>query len=119
MPSKPPRLLACGCIMPAGQQCQHQIAHEAKRRAAYDRQRGPASRRGYDAAWQNTRKAKLAMNPICEHSGCNRSAVDVHHELSVRTHPHLRLVMSNLTALCKSHHSSITAKTQGFARQQR
>lgn len=119
MPTKAPKLLGCGCIVPAGQKCRHQIEREAKRRAAYDKQRGPASRRGYDSAWQAVRLAKLAMNPLCEHPGCMARAVDVHHELSVRTHPHLRLSLSNLTALCKSHHSSITAKTQGFAKPQR
>lgn len=117
MPTPSPRLCgSCGKVVPGGSACPCQVERQAKRRADFDRKRGSSNSRGYDAAWRAVRAAKLAMNPICEHPGCMRCSVDVHHEQSVRTHPHLRLVIGNLTALCHSHHSTITARTQGFAK---
>jgi 5-methylcytosine-specific restriction endonuclease McrA len=98
--------------VPAGQPCPCQAAE----RADWDRRRGTASQRGYDAGWRKLRARFLAANPQCEHPGCRSAANEVDHIQSVRLRPDLRLEWSNLRALCKPHHSQRTAREQGFAR---
>ena len=71
---------------------------------SYDRDRGSASRRGYDAAWQKARARKLAKDPLCECDRCKakdrvRAANVVHHIKPVKKHPELRLVWSNLMSM--------------------
>jgi 5-methylcytosine-specific restriction endonuclease McrA len=49
---------------------------------------------------------------ICQHclaADIVTPAVDVHHVLKVSTHPHLRLILTNLISLCKRCHSALTA----------
>ncbi|MDH4993308.1 HNH endonuclease [Aquamicrobium lusatiense] len=109
----PPRVCACGVeVVPYGQQCSCAI----ERKAASDRARPSASRRGYDRAWQKLRKSFLLAFPTCSTDGCGKPATDVDHIQSIREAPHLRLKWSNLRAFCHSCHSRHTARTQGFAR---
>lgn len=103
----------CGDLAPRGGLC------PACRRVAQrelDRGRPSAARRGYDVRWRATRARFLRDHLFCEHeAGCANLAVDVHHvdgegPLGPRGHD-----PTNLRALCKSHHSAITAR-EGFAR---
>ncbi|WP_432207954.1 HNH endonuclease [Ancylobacter polymorphus] len=55
----------------------------------------------------------LEEHPICD---CGAVAVEVHHVISVRERPDLRLDVANLQYLCRSCHSRITARTQAFGR---
>ena len=110
MPIRPPS------FRPAG----HQTA--AQRKADLDRNRGSASKRGYDRDWQRLRRAYLAQNPLCvdcQAEGRTTAAEVVDHIAAVADRPDLRLTWSNLRGLCKSHHDSRTARDQGLARGKR
>ena len=62
--------------------------------------------------WIRLRNYKLSQTPFCER--CPKelltTATEVHHKNEVKTHPELRLDFDNLESLCKSCHSSHTAK---------
>lgn len=68
-----------------------------------------ASERGYDRKW-----AALQAEVIREHYACQRCnqrpAQMVHHLIPVRKNPKLRLVKSNLQALCYQCHEQITKR---------
>jgi 5-methylcytosine-specific restriction protein A len=88
------------------------VAHERARKAQVDTKRGSAASRGYSGQWRTLRVRILAAHPTC--ALCAHPATDVHH-LIARSDGGLDDA-SNLVALCRAHHSSITASTQGFAR---
>jgi 5-methylcytosine-specific restriction protein A len=77
---------------------------------ANERMRGSAADRGYDTDWRRLRKAKLATDPICElRTRCiGMVATEVHHVISIRDRPDLRLEWSNLRSTCKPCHSALT-----------
>jgi 5-methylcytosine-specific restriction endonuclease McrA len=112
MPQLPPRICRCGHVVPPGARCNCQLLAAID----WENRRGSASYRGYDDEWRRLRARFLRQHLYCEHADCNRRAEEVHHKLSVREHPELRLIWSNLMALCRHHHSQVTARTQGFAR---
>jgi 5-methylcytosine-specific restriction protein A len=69
------------------------------------------SRRGYDAAWGNARRLKLATDPFCEAPGCDSVATEVDHVVSMArggTHD-----PTNLKSLCKPCHSRKTNAMDG------
>ena len=76
----------------------------------YDKERGSAGERGYDAVWAKLRKLKLRINPLCECTDCQngkiriRSANMVHHIKEIETHPGLRLDMNNLLSMKRECH---------------
>ena len=96
--------------------------------ALSDRQRCPAHRakdtrpsaaaRGYDGAWRLLRARFLRTHRICQHPGCPYMATEVHHVDGGGPLGWRGLDESNLQALCKEHHSLITAQMQpgGFFR---
>jgi 5-methylcytosine-specific restriction protein A len=93
----------------------------ARLRQRSDRRRGSPSKRGYDAAWQRLRKAKLAADPLCECDDCQRTgtlvpADVVDHIEPIDERPDLRLDWSNLRSMKKTHHDRETARTRGFGR---
>lgn len=65
--------------------------------------------------WRKLRRRVLAEEPYCQHPGCDRPATDVDHQQRIEDggDPWDR---SNLQSLCKSHHSSKTARETGFGR---
>lgn len=67
--------------------------------------RASTAQRGYDAAWQRVRLQVLREQPWCK---CGQKAKDVDHLKPIATHPHLRLVRSNLIARCHACHSRRT-----------
>ena len=78
----------------------------------FDALRGSSSERGYDAAWQAMRAAYLSGHPLCER--CYPSitvASEVHHKQGIAEAPELRLVESNLMALCHPCHVLIESMT--------
>jgi hypothetical protein len=58
--------------------------------------------------WKFTRRRVLFERPICEHPGCDRLAVDVHH---ANGHENF-FAMAGLQALCKKHHGKVTRAEQ-------
>ncbi len=90
--------------------------NDKERRAAHDRTRPNAAGRGYDARWQRFTADYLRAHPTCSVLGCMQFATEVHHIKRVRDRPDLRLEHSNVTGLCRYHHSQITAREDGFAR---
>lgn len=65
------------------------------------------------AAWRRCRALKLKFSPLCERCRRDGEAVKaehVHHIIDLADAWHLRLVMSNLEALCHSCHSRETLK---------
>lgn len=92
---------------------------ERQRKADIDKGRGTAAERGYDAAWRKLRAEFIAANPLCVDcldQGRVTPTEEVDHVVSIRQRPDLRLVWSNLRALCRTHHSGRTAREQGFNR---
>lgn len=89
---------------------------EQQRKREHDRTRPNANDRGYDAAWRKLRAVFIRAHPVCQHPGCTAASLDVDHIKSIAEAPELRLVWSNLRALCRPHHSARTARDQGFAR---
>jgi hypothetical protein len=69
----------------------------------------PSSKGSEDADWREFRDAYLKEFSICCWPGCGGRATEVHHIKSPRTHPHRRLLRSNVRGYCNAHHSSITA----------
>lgn len=114
MPSRPPRLCACGHLVPAGERCACQVKRAAAARARHDASRPSATARGYDADWRALRARFLAAHPRC--AVCDAPAAEVDHVETVAERPDLRLAWSNLRAMCRPCHSRRTAREQGFAR---
>jgi 5-methylcytosine-specific restriction protein A len=89
---------------------------ERARKAAIDRTRPSARRRGYDRLWAKVRAQHLAEFPLCSEPGCGDLATVADHIISIRQRPDLRLDRTNLRSFCKPHHDRHTARTQGFAK---
>lgn len=86
-----------------------------KHKGAYDRQRGTATERGYDARWRKLRKAFLANNPLCVYclkEDRTEPATQVDHKVAVRIGGAM-YDWNNLQALCDTHHSRKTATEDG------
>lgn len=106
MPSKPPKATRLNIATQS----------ERERKRIVDLKRPTADKRGYDPEWRRFRFEILRANPTCTHPGCRANATEVHHLRRVKDAPHLRLVRSNVQALCKPHHSAVTAKEDSFGR---
>lgn len=83
--------------------------HRKQETQEYDKQRGSAAQRGYDARWRRLRAMVLAEEPLCREcakQGRVVPATDVHHiDGDVRN-----LALENLEPLCHECHSRITVK---------
>jgi 5-methylcytosine-specific restriction protein A len=70
----------------------------------YDKLRGSAAARGYDAAWRALREVALRRDKYtcqyCYKRGVVKAAEDVHHLKPVTEYPELRLVLDNLLSAC-------------------
>lgn len=112
MPTMPPRHRPPGTLPPLPRE-----QAEARRKALYNQQRPTPKEQGYDADWRKLSRVFRQRHPTCWTPGCGHPSEQVDHILSIRDRPDLRLVWSNLRALCRSCHSRRTALDQGFARQ--
>ncbi|NOG69793.1 HNH endonuclease [Roseicella sp. DB1501] len=104
MPTRPP------VHRPAGAQTRQQV------RESYDRWRGSARSRGYDARWTRVRNAYLAAQPlcqVCEASGRVTVATEVHHRVEIRDAPERRLDASNLVSTCHACHMAEHGRRKG------
>ncbi|MFH1951787.1 MAG: HNH endonuclease [Pseudomonadota bacterium] len=79
-------------------------AHQKAEHKQYNRDRPSARKQGYDGTYERLRRMKLRRNPICERCG-EQAARITHHIKPVKTHPELRLVMSNLLSVCPTCHN--------------
>lgn len=104
MAIKPPKLTRDGAPQ-----------NERERKAKFDKTRPRSNLRGYDADWQRMRAKYLYAFPQCSTPGCYAKATELHHVKRVTDRPDLRLDPRNLIALCRRHHSQITALEDGFA----
>ena len=81
-----------------------------------DEHRGSAASRGYGWAWQKIRARVLRERGWCEACGTTED-LQVHHRVALAAggtnEDH------NLAVLCRSCHSSLTAREQGFARRKK
>lgn len=75
--------------------------------------RQAAHLRGYDHDWAKLRAHKVRIDPLCEQclrEGKTILAQEVDHIRPISEAPELRLVLSNLMSLCRSHHARKTAR---------
>jgi 5-methylcytosine-specific restriction endonuclease McrA len=94
-----------------GELCPTHKEEQKERKRAYDRKRfkGDEYRDFLNGApWRHTSAMVRNQNPICQvtENGkqCMEFSREVHHILSGREYPHLRLDWRNLVALCQKHH---------------
>jgi 5-methylcytosine-specific restriction enzyme A len=106
-PPKPCAVPRCPELVSRGSRCDR---HRKQATAEWEARsgRGGAAARGYDAGWRKVRAQVLADRPWCQHPGCERPAVDVHHIFPKRDGGPDR--PENLLAYCHSHHSSATSR---------
>jgi len=104
MPMRPPRLCACGRIVPAGERCACQRATDRARNARHDRRRPSARERGYNHEWRAARVDFLARHPRC--AMCGNPANTVDHIIPHRGDDRLFWDRTNWQALCARCHNS-------------
>jgi len=121
MPSRAPRpCLEAGCLTVTTRRSGRCHAHEQARRAAYERGRGTAAQRGYDAKWRELRKRILLRDPVCRWVQratdgnliyCRERSTDVAHLIP---RPRGKDRPENLRGLCHRHHSAETSARESW-----
>lgn len=104
MPSKPPRLCACGNRVAAGARCECERKADRERKARFDQTRPSSSARGYTGAWEKARKEFLRRNPRCAICGERASVVD--HRIPHKGDKALFWDRTNWQPLCQRDHNS-------------
>lgn len=114
-PKKPCSYPGCPELVEAGQggRCEKHKRQEQRR---YDKQRGTAAQRGYDARWQKARLSHLKANPLCvfclkENRLTPATVVD--HIVPHKGDYNLFWDKNNWQSLCKRCHDIKTAKEDG------
>jgi len=82
---------------------------ERERVQEYDRQRGTAQERGYDARWNRVSRLYRRSHPICEYcekNGIVTPAEEVHHIVPVKEGGD-KYSFANLMSLCRMCHNQI------------
>lgn len=69
------------------------------------RGRPTRTQRGYDYQWNKLSKYLRELQPYCSIKGCTNKDLTVDHIVPLGVAPHLRLEISNLRVLCRSHNS--------------
>ena len=70
-----------------------------------DRQRPTRTQRGYDYSWMKLSRKLREIQPFCSIRGCTSKDLTVDHIIPLAEAPHLRLEVTNLRVLCRSHNS--------------
>jgi 5-methylcytosine-specific restriction endonuclease McrA len=94
-------LCRCGESLERGQKC--------KQCYRYKTPQGNTGERGYDRRWREMSERIRREQPLCQHClhrGISRPSRECHHILPIATHPELRLVRSNIVALCTQCHQA-------------
>ena len=104
MPYRAPSIRACGCVLTSGERCQHIVARDRERKAAFDEKRPSSRERGYNSKWEAARKGFLAKHPSCVMCGEPANIVD--HKTPHRGDMKLFWDKSNWQSLCTHHHNS-------------
>ena len=92
----------CGQLVPRGQsRCP---SHKRQGQQAYDRARGTAAERGYDAAHRNWRAQILARDPICR--ACGRAPSTFADHVTPLSRGGQKLDLANGQGLCARCHQS-------------
>lgn len=102
MPMRAPSIRVCGCVVASGQRCQHIVARDRERKAAFDLKRPTARQRGYDSKWDEARKAFLAKHPRC--ARCGQPATIVHHSIPHRGNKAIFWDRSKWVSACQPCH---------------
>jgi len=113
---RPCRYPGCPALTPA--KSGYCSIHEKQLARQYDKDRGTASQRGYDARWRRASKLYLAEHPLCalcakETPPVIRAAVLVDHIIPHRGDYALFWDESNWQSSCKECHDIKTAKEDG------
>lgn len=90
--------------------------HAKKRQNDYNKQRGSAASRGYDARWRKEREIYLRQHPLCvlcEREETLTPATVVDHIVPHKGDKQLFWDKNNWQALCKPCHDSKTAREDG------
>jgi len=110
MPSKGPRICACGHRVPPGIRCPCELRADTERKARHDRKRPNSSARGYGSRWERERAAFLVLHPLCAFCGATARLVD--HEIPHRGDPGLFWRKANWQPLCTSCHSGAKQRAE-------
>lgn len=114
-----PRKLPTPCSYPGCPELSHErycVKHKRQTAKQYDKQRGTAAQRGYNARWRRARRRYLMDNPLCvmcKEKGVIQAATDVDHIIPHKGDQDLFWDESNWQALCASCHSRKTARENG------
>lgn len=100
--SRPPRLCACGAIVPHGRLCACQEATARARKRRHDQRRPNSRQRGYTREWESLRAEFLRLHPCCAFCGAPATVVD--HITPHKGDKALFWRWSNLQSLCKPCH---------------
>lgn len=91
-------------------------AERAERNKLYDKKRGSAAKRWYDAKWIKIRNLVRAEEPLCRYclkEGRTTATQEIDHILPHKGNRELFIDRTNLQGLCKRCHSSKTAREDG------
>lgn len=99
---RPPKLCACGAIVPHGTTCACQVAAKRERDHRHDAHRPTSRERGYNRRWEKARKEWLHFHPTCVQCGNEAHVVD--HKIPHRGDGRLFWDGRNWQSLCKPSH---------------
>lgn len=111
--ARPPRLCACGQIVPADQLCACQVTAMRARKKRHDQNRPSSSERGYNGEWRKLRAEFLRQHPFC--AFCGAPAEHVDHKVRHRGEKALLLSWANLQSLCAHCHNSVKQRQERAA----
>ncbi|TGN68270.1 HNH endonuclease [Paracoccus liaowanqingii] len=108
--ARPPRLCACGQIVPAGQLCTCQVMAMRARKRRHDQNRPSSLQRGYNGEWRKLRAEFLRHHPFCAFCGVEAKHVD--HKVRHQGDKALLLSWANLQSLCAHCHNSVKQRAE-------
>lgn len=110
MPTRAPRLCACGHRVAFGDRCPCEQKADAARKARFDRTRPSSSARGYGRDWERARASFLREHPRC--ALCAARATVVDHRTPHKGDVGLFWNRSNWQALCAHCHNATKQRAE-------